>query len=141
MQVKVSYTDGLGTQEIVNSSPTSVVTNVNDAPTGTVNITGTPEQNQTLTATNTLFGYSLTLRESNIAAILLNKSDFKITFIWFFVQPLSISIKLYSLPLMLLFCRDSSHRQADALGGSPLTTIKIEGNCQSEIERKIEARI
>jgi hypothetical protein len=32
---------------------------------------------------------------------------------------------LYSLPLMLLFCRDSSHRQADALGGSPLTTIKI----------------
>jgi hypothetical protein len=26
---------------------------------------------------------------------------------------------------MLLFCRDSSHRQADALGGSPLTTIKI----------------
>ena len=71
VQVKVSYTDGLGTQEIVNSSPTSVVTNVNDAPTGTVNITGTPEQNQTLTATNTLFGYSLTLRESNIAAVLL----------------------------------------------------------------------
>ena len=57
---------------IINSAhPTSVVTNVNDAPTGTVNITGTPEQNQTLTATNTLFGYSLTLRESNIAAVLL----------------------------------------------------------------------
>lgn len=83
MQVKVSYTDGLGTQEIVNSSPTSVVTNVNDAPTGTVNITGTPEQNQTLTATNTLFGYSLTLRESNIAAVLVKKSCFKIRFIWF----------------------------------------------------------
>ncbi|MFM6401998.1 MAG: hypothetical protein ACKPFF_35410, partial [Planktothrix sp.] len=55
VQVKVSYTDGQGTQEIVNSSPTSVVAALlNNAPTGTVNITGTPEQNQTLTATNTL---------------------------------------------------------------------------------------
>ncbi|MFM6396311.1 hypothetical protein, partial [Planktothrix sp.] len=56
-------------------------------------------------------------------------------FIWFFVQPLSISIKLYSLPLMLLFCRDSSHRQADALGGSPLTTIKIEIGNASKLSR------
>ncbi|CUR35702.1 hypothetical protein PL9214700001 [Planktothrix tepida PCC 9214] len=54
IQVKVSYTDGQGTQETVNSSPTSVVTNVNDLPTGTVNITGTATQNQILTATNTL---------------------------------------------------------------------------------------
>ncbi|MBD2484973.1 hypothetical protein, partial [Planktothrix sp. FACHB-1365] len=54
VQVKVSYTDGLGTQETVNSSPTNTVTNVNDLPTGNVSITGTPEQNQTLTATNTL---------------------------------------------------------------------------------------
>ncbi|MFM6396914.1 MAG: hypothetical protein ACKPFF_09560, partial [Planktothrix sp.] len=52
--VKVSYTDLLGTAETVNSSPTSVVTNINDAPTGTVNITGTATQNQILTATNNL---------------------------------------------------------------------------------------
>ncbi|WP_186440524.1 hypothetical protein, partial [Planktothrix tepida] len=39
----------------VNSSPTSVVSGLlNNAPTGTVNITGTATQNQILTATNTL---------------------------------------------------------------------------------------
>ncbi|CAD5975712.1 Serine-rich adhesin for platelets [Planktothrix tepida] len=54
VQVKVSYTDLLGTAETVNSSPTSVVTNINDLPTGNVSITGTAKQNQTLTATNTL---------------------------------------------------------------------------------------
>ncbi|MFM6211295.1 DUF4347 domain-containing protein [Planktothrix sp.] len=54
VQVKVSYTDGLGTQETVNSTSTNTVTNINDAPTGTVNITGTATRNQTLTATNTL---------------------------------------------------------------------------------------
>ncbi|MFM6400139.1 MAG: hypothetical protein ACKPFF_25970, partial [Planktothrix sp.] len=54
VQVKVSYTDGLGTQETVNSTSTNTVTNLNDAPTGAVNITGTAKQNQTLTATNTL---------------------------------------------------------------------------------------
>ncbi|MCF3618343.1 hypothetical protein L2E69_20720 [Planktothrix agardhii 1806] len=83
VQVKVSYTDLLGTAETVNSSPTSLVANINDLPTGNVSITGTATQNQTLTATNTLFGYSLTLRESNIAAVLLKKSCFKIRFIWF----------------------------------------------------------
>ncbi|MFM6396294.1 MAG: hypothetical protein ACKPFF_06380, partial [Planktothrix sp.] len=46
VQAKVSYTDLLGTAETVNSSPTSVVTNVNDLPTGNVNITGTATQNQ-----------------------------------------------------------------------------------------------
>ncbi|MFM6396424.1 MAG: hypothetical protein ACKPFF_07035, partial [Planktothrix sp.] len=51
----VSYTDGLGTQETVNSSQTSVVSALlNNAPTGAVNITGTATQNQILTATNTL---------------------------------------------------------------------------------------
>ncbi|WP_254175504.1 putative Ig domain-containing protein [Planktothrix tepida] len=35
VQVKVSYIDGQGTAETVNSSPTSVVTNINDAPTAT----------------------------------------------------------------------------------------------------------
>ncbi|MFM6396543.1 MAG: hypothetical protein ACKPFF_07645, partial [Planktothrix sp.] len=54
VQAKVSYTDGLGTAETVNSSPTNTVTNINDLPTGTVNITGTAKQNQTLTVTNTL---------------------------------------------------------------------------------------
>ncbi|WP_222425314.1 hypothetical protein, partial [Planktothrix tepida] len=54
VQVKVSYTDLLGTAETVNSSPTAVVTNVNDLPTGNVSITGTATQNQILTATNTL---------------------------------------------------------------------------------------
>ncbi|MFM6396850.1 MAG: hypothetical protein ACKPFF_09225, partial [Planktothrix sp.] len=41
VQVKVSYTDGLGTQETVNSTSTNTVTNINDLPTGNVNITGT----------------------------------------------------------------------------------------------------
>ncbi|MFM6401973.1 MAG: hypothetical protein ACKPFF_35280, partial [Planktothrix sp.] len=55
VQVKVSYTDGLGTAETVNSSQTSVVSALlNNAPTGAVNITGTATQNQILTATNTL---------------------------------------------------------------------------------------
>lgn len=42
------------------------------------------------------------------------------------MQPLFMSIKSYSLPLIFLFCRDSSLRQAYALGGSPLTTIQID---------------
>ncbi|MFM6399461.1 MAG: hypothetical protein ACKPFF_22530, partial [Planktothrix sp.] len=55
VQVKVSYTDGLGTAETVNSSQTYVVSALlNNAPTGAVNITGTATQNQILTATNTL---------------------------------------------------------------------------------------
>ncbi|MFM6409922.1 MAG: hypothetical protein ACKPGT_36795, partial [Microcystis sp.] len=54
IRVRVSYTDGHGTLETVNSSATSAVTNVNDAPTGSVTITGTATEKQTLTATNTL---------------------------------------------------------------------------------------
>ncbi|MFM6397077.1 MAG: hypothetical protein ACKPFF_10395, partial [Planktothrix sp.] len=54
VKVKVSYTDGQGTAETVNSTPTTTVANVNDLPTGNVSITGTATQNQTLTATNTL---------------------------------------------------------------------------------------
>jgi Ca2+-binding RTX toxin-like protein len=49
-----SYTDGHGTAESVASSATIAVVNVNDAPTGSVTITGTATQNQTLTAANTL---------------------------------------------------------------------------------------
>ena len=48
--VTVSYTDGGSTAETLTSPATSVVTNINDAPTGLPTITGTPTQGQTLTA-------------------------------------------------------------------------------------------
>jgi hypothetical protein len=48
------YTDNFGTLESVTSSATTAVANVNDAPTGSVTISGTPTQGQTLTAANTL---------------------------------------------------------------------------------------
>ena len=54
ISVTASYTDGKGTAETVVSDATSVVANVNDAPTGSVTISGTPTQGQTLTAVNTL---------------------------------------------------------------------------------------
>jgi hypothetical protein len=54
LSVRASYTDNLGTLESVTSSATTAVANVNDAPTGTVTITGTATQGQTLTAANTL---------------------------------------------------------------------------------------
>ena len=52
--VTASYTDGHGTAESVTSSASAAVANVNDAPTGSVTITGTATQGQTLTAANTL---------------------------------------------------------------------------------------
>jgi len=52
--VKANYSDGFGAAESVTSAATAAVANVNDAPTGTVTINGTPTQNQTLTAANTL---------------------------------------------------------------------------------------
>ncbi|MGZ5526497.1 MAG: DUF4347 domain-containing protein [Methylomonas sp.] len=52
--VTASYTDGYGTNETVGSAATAAVANVNDAPTGTVTITGTPAQGQTLTASQSL---------------------------------------------------------------------------------------
>jgi Ca2+-binding RTX toxin-like protein len=52
--VTASYTDGQGTVERKTSSTSESVTNVNDAPTGSVAITGTAIQGQTLTASNTL---------------------------------------------------------------------------------------
>ena len=51
--VKASYTDGLGKLESVASSNVTVA-NVNDLPTGSVTISGTPTQGQILTASNTL---------------------------------------------------------------------------------------
>jgi hypothetical protein len=50
ISVRVSYTDGQGTVETLTSAATATVANVNDAPTGSVAITGTAEENQTLTA-------------------------------------------------------------------------------------------
>ena len=54
IDVVASYTDGHGTAESVASAATAVVTNVNDAPTGSVTISGTAHENQVLTASNTL---------------------------------------------------------------------------------------
>ena len=52
--VTASYTDAQGTAESVDSSATSAVANVNDSPTGAVTITGTAQEDETLTASNTL---------------------------------------------------------------------------------------
>ena len=52
--VRASYTDGFGTPESVSSAATAVVTAFNNAPSGSVTISGTPMQGQTLTAANTL---------------------------------------------------------------------------------------
>jgi len=52
--VTASYTDDGGTDENVTSAATSAVSNVNDPPTGGVTISGTPTEDQTLTAANTL---------------------------------------------------------------------------------------
>ncbi|MBS0494227.1 MAG: hemolysin-type calcium-binding protein, partial [Proteobacteria bacterium] len=50
ISVQVSYTDGGGTNEQLTSAQVGPVTNVNAAPTGAVNIVGTPSKGQTLTA-------------------------------------------------------------------------------------------
>ena len=52
--VVASYTDDQGTFESVSSGATAAVANVNYAPTGSVTISGTPTEDQTLTASNTL---------------------------------------------------------------------------------------
>ncbi len=52
--VIASYTDDHGTLETVANTQSATVANLNDAPTGSVNITGTATQGQTLTVTNTL---------------------------------------------------------------------------------------
>ena len=49
-----SYTDGQGTNESVTSVGVGPVANVNDAPTGSVTITGITTENEMLTAANTL---------------------------------------------------------------------------------------
>jgi len=52
--VVARYTDGGGTAESISSSSTGVVVNTNDAPIGSVTISGTTTLGQTLTAANTL---------------------------------------------------------------------------------------
>ncbi|MEN9358969.1 MAG: hypothetical protein RL095_504 [Verrucomicrobiota bacterium] len=52
--VTASYTDGRGTAESASSAPIAVVASVNSAPTGSVTISGTAAQGQTLSASNTL---------------------------------------------------------------------------------------
>jgi uncharacterized delta-60 repeat protein len=54
ISVQVTYTDAHSTAESVTSAQTAAVANVNDAPTGSVTISGTPTEDQTLTASNTL---------------------------------------------------------------------------------------
>ncbi len=54
ISAKAVYTDVLGTAEAVSSTQTALVANVNDAPTGSVTLTGTATQGQTLTASNTI---------------------------------------------------------------------------------------
>ncbi|MGI9211704.1 MAG: hypothetical protein ACR2HF_04465, partial [Methylococcaceae bacterium] len=51
--VAVAYTDGQATLETLTSASTRPALNVNDAPTGSLLITGTPSQNQTLTLDST----------------------------------------------------------------------------------------
>ncbi|MFN7678357.1 MAG: choice-of-anchor L domain-containing protein, partial [Cyanobacteriota bacterium] len=52
--VTASYVDGWGTAEAVSSVATVAVANVNDAPTGSVTISGLASQGQTLSAVHTL---------------------------------------------------------------------------------------
>jgi hypothetical protein len=54
ISITTSYTDGLGKLESVTSDATNLISNVNDLPTGTVTLSGTAKQGQTLTASNNL---------------------------------------------------------------------------------------
>ncbi len=54
IHVQVSYTDGDGNNESVNSAKTLAIANVNDAPTGSIDIVGTAQEDNTLTINNTL---------------------------------------------------------------------------------------
>jgi hypothetical protein len=54
IDVRLSYTDGRGTDESISIGATSLVTNLNDSPTGEVVIDGSPVQGAQLQANNTL---------------------------------------------------------------------------------------
>lgn len=51
IRVNVTYTDGQGTTETAGSRPTDIVADINVPPVGTVSVSGTPQQAQTLTGT------------------------------------------------------------------------------------------
>ncbi|MBK6471139.1 MAG: hypothetical protein IPF94_10455 [Betaproteobacteria bacterium] len=54
MRVVVNYTDGRGSVESVTSNTTDAIANLNDAPTGSIRITGTVKQGSALSATQNL---------------------------------------------------------------------------------------
>ena len=54
LRVLVGWTDGRGTSETVASAATTTVLNVNDKPTGTLGLTGTPQQGTVLRVSSTL---------------------------------------------------------------------------------------
>lgn len=54
LKVSASYTDGIGTSELVTSSNSIAVVNANDAPTGSVVLDGTAKEGYVLTVSNTL---------------------------------------------------------------------------------------
>lgn len=54
IRVKVSYTDAQGTREELCSAPTAAVVNVNDTPTGSVSLSGTPHVGSELRVTQDL---------------------------------------------------------------------------------------
>jgi hypothetical protein len=54
LRAVVTYIDGLGTAELVQSSATASVSNVDDEPTGSVTVSGPTQQGRTLVATSTL---------------------------------------------------------------------------------------
>ncbi|NIB44364.1 DUF4214 domain-containing protein [Pseudomaricurvus alkylphenolicus] len=54
ISLEARYVDGYGEEESIRSDATSAVSHINNAPVGEVDILGTAEQGQTLTATNSL---------------------------------------------------------------------------------------
>jgi len=53
VRVQVSYTDARNANEVVVSSGTTAIANVNDSPIGAPTVTGTPTEGQVLTADTT----------------------------------------------------------------------------------------
>ncbi len=54
IEVRLAYTDARGTDESISIAASALITNINDSPTGVVEIEGTPSQGSVLTVTNTL---------------------------------------------------------------------------------------
>ncbi len=54
IRADVSFTDDLGSNELLQSGNTTSVVNINDVPTGSLTISGTPSEDQTLTVVNTI---------------------------------------------------------------------------------------